>query len=235
MADLHETFRSKGHVLSDTPLSASELSMMRQVCETLLSEPVSDGGDGKHTIGLGQSRRFLSHRHEDFPDLEACLIGGTPARLARALMGPEACLFNEQFVVKGAHKGATFAWHQDGAYVGFDHRPYLTVWVALDDVSEANGCVYLLPRNLDAEPALVPHEWLDASNELNGYDGPDTGLPIEVPAGSVVGFSSLTLHRSGPNQTDAPRRAFIAQYSAGPIMDPATGRPKRYAKPVACD
>ena len=153
-------------------------------------------------------------------------------QIARECLGAEPLLFNEQFVVKGAGKGASFAWHQDSAYVGFDHPPYVTVWIALDDTTEANGCVYLLPRDMDAEPGIDPHEWQDETNELNGYFGDDPGTSMECEAGAVVAFSSITLHRSGPNTTDRPRRAYLAQYSAEPIRDPETGDLKRFATPV---
>ena len=52
------------------------------------------------------------------------------------------------------------------------------------------------------------------------------------PAGTAVAFSSRTLHRSGPNGTDRPRRAYIAQYSVEPIRNPESGELKRFAKPV---
>ena len=38
-------------------------------------------------------------------------------------------------------------------------------------------------------------------------------MPVEAPAGSVVVFSSLTPHRTGPNRTDAVRSAYIVQYA----------------------
>jgi len=37
-------------------------------------------------------------------------------------------------------------------------------------------------------------------------------VPVEAPAGSVVVFSSLTPHRTGPNRTDGVRSAYILQY-----------------------
>lgn len=228
-----QNFEAQGYVPAETPLAAQELALLRRVCDQLLEEPPEDNIEGLHKIRLGRRRQFLSHRHEEFPELEAFLLNGTPARLAQSLFG-KAYLFNEQFVVKGPKKGASFAWHQDGAYVGFDHKAYLTVWMALDDVSEANGCVYLLPRNLAEKPDLDPHKPVEeGSGELNGYFGDETGAPLQGSAGLTIGFSSLTLHRSGPNGTDNARRAFIAQYSPEPIIDPATGAPKRFAKPIA--
>lgn len=226
-------FARQGYRVFPDAISPEDLATLRTTCDTLLDEPIDDGGKDRHKIGLGAARRFLAHRHEEFPALERFITGPQIAELTRSLLGQDAYLFNEQFVVKGAGKGASFAWHQDSAYVGFDHQPYLTVWMALDDATEDNGCVYLIPRDIEAKPGIDPHEWQDESNELNGYFGDEPGIPMTCKAGTIVVFSSLTLHRSGANTTPNPRRAFIAQYSPEPITDPATGKPKRYAKPLA--
>ncbi|MEO1452329.1 MAG: phytanoyl-CoA dioxygenase family protein [Pseudomonadota bacterium] len=228
-----DTFQTQGYTTFPGALDADDLATLRTACDTLLNEPVDDGGGDRHKIGLGQARRFLAHRHEEFPQVERFVLGPKIDQIIRTCLRRPGYLFNEQFVVKGSGTGASFAWHQDGAYVGFDHTPYLTVWIALDDTTEANGCVYLQPRNLTEKPGLDPHEWLEASNELNGYTGNDPGQPMTCPAGTIVTFSSLTLHRSGENTTDQPRRAYVCQYSVEPLRDPATGALKRYAKPVA--
>jgi ectoine hydroxylase-related dioxygenase (phytanoyl-CoA dioxygenase family) len=226
------TFIRQGYGVLPAALTEAELSMLRTTCDTLLDEPPEDGGGETHNIGKGEARRFLRHRHRDFQELAAFLTSPTMARIVENHLGTPGYLFNEQFVVKGAGKGASFAWHQDGAYVGFDHEPYLSVWIALDDATEENGCVYLLPRDLQAQPGLDPHVKIDGTDELNGYFGEDPGLPMTASAGSVVTFSSLTLHRSGENRTTKPRRAYLAQYSPEPIIDPATGQPKRFALPL---
>ena len=229
-----EAFRKQGYLVFEDALDAEELRFLREACQTLLDEPLDDGGhSGRHKIGLGEARRFLAHRHEEFPKVEAFLLDGRLAPIIETCLGQRGMLFNEQFVVKGAGKGASFAWHQDSAYVGYDHAAYLTVWIALDDATEENGCVYLLPRNLDDNPGIDPHEWQEESNELNGYFGSDTGTVMACKAGTIVAFSSLTLHRSGENRTNAPRRAYVCQFSIEPIKDPNTGALKRYAKPVA--
>lgn len=229
---MSDAFRRDGYEVFTQELSEPDLAMLRDTCDTLLAEPPQDGGQGLHNIGLGEQRRFLRHRHGDFPELQAFVLGQTMGRIARECLQADPLLFNEQFVVKGAGKGASFAWHQDSAYVGFDHRPYVTVWIALDDATEENGCVYLLPRDIDAQPGIDPHEWQDDTKELNGYFGEETGAAMRCRAGDIVAFSSLTLHRSGPNTTAKPRRAYIAQYSAEPIRDPATGDLKRFATPL---
>ena len=225
-------FRRKGFLTGFGSVTSDELAMLKDVCNRLLDEPVDDGGNGRHRIGLGKDRQFLAHRHPEFPDLERFLVEGTAAKAASQLLGNECMLFNEQFVVKGPQSGASFAWHQDSAYVGHDHEPYVSVWIALDDTTIENGCLFVMDRDLDREGHVDRHVWIEDSRELNGYDGDDPGKSVVCPAGEMVAFSSLTLHRSGPNSTGDARRAYLAQYSASPIRNPETGELKRFAKAV---
>jgi ectoine hydroxylase-related dioxygenase (phytanoyl-CoA dioxygenase family) len=223
------SFRRNGYCIIDDVLTAGERAALAASCDILLQEKPEDGGGRFHDIGRGTARRFLRQRHADFPAVASFVLGAAMRKLATALLGERVYLFNEQFVVKGPLTGASFAWHQDGAYVGFAHRPYITAWIALDDASEANGCVYVLPRDLDRDQTIVPHRWDEAGKEKVGYDGLETGVPATLRSGSLVVFSSTTLHRSGPNTTQHPRRAYLSQYSPEPIIDPATGAPKHFA------
>ena len=56
-------------------------------------------------------------------------------------------------------------------------------------------------------------------------------MAAEVPAGGAVVFSSLTPHLTGPNTTDAVRKAYILQYApTAPrccAATPTPGRPRR--------
>ena len=234
LACLQAAYRANGYCVIPNALSSRTLAGLQSAAEELLLEPPDDGGGKYHDIGRGEARRFLRHRHTDFPAVEQFLFGDDLRRLLGGLLATdEAYLFNEQFVVKGAGDGASFAWHQDGAYVGFDHQPYVTIWIALDDTTEDNGCVYVLPRNLDTDSALVPHNWDAAGKEKVGYDGADPGVPLTCTAGSIVAFSSTTLHRSGENRTPSRRRAYICQYAPERIVDPTTGKPKHFAKQLS--
>lgn len=225
-------YRNQGFCVLPTRLSESELELLSTAADTLLNEPGQNSSDDRlHDIDRGQDRRHLRLRHEDLPELAAFVLGDQMQEIATALLGADPYLFVEQFVVKGPTTGASFAWHQDGGYVGFEHRPYLSLWIAVDAASESNGCVYILPRSLDDGVGLAPHEWDEANKERVGYLGDEKGVAMDCPAGTIVAFSSMTMHRSGPNTTGQPRRAYICQYSPEPILDPATGMPKHFAKP----
>ncbi len=141
------------------------------------------------------------------------------ADVCRAILGDTAYLFWEQYVVKGAEAGMKFSWHQDSGYVGYpDHKPYLTCWCALDDMSEENGTVYVMPFSHIGVRSWVKHIRDEESNDLVGYFGPEKGVPAIVPAGSIVVFTSINFHSSGTNTTDTMRRAYLAQYSAEPLL-----------------
>ena len=220
----------QGYAILPAWLDATDLAMLVDICDQLLAEPPDDDKGGTaHNIGQGHDRRFLRHRHPDFPALQAFLTRVSMRAFLEPFLGPAPHLFNEQFVVKGPRTGTAFGWHQDGGYVGFDHPPYLSVWMALDDTTLENGPVYVLPKNLREDTSLVPHVWNEDAKEMVGYDGPDPGVGAVVPAGSLVLFSSVTLHRSSRNTTDRARRAYLAQYSSGALIDPKTGQPKRFA------
>jgi ectoine hydroxylase-related dioxygenase (phytanoyl-CoA dioxygenase family) len=154
------------------------------------------------------------------------------ANTARAALGDTAYLFNEQYVVKAAERGMTFGWHQDSGFIPYPHPPYLTCWIPLDHVSEANGTVYLLPYSRAGTRHVVEHRRDEETNDLVGYFGDDPGDPVIVPAGSLVAFSSTLFHRAGPNTTDHPRRVYIAQYSAEPILNEVRTGPRHLAEPL---
>ena len=97
-------------------------------------------------------------------------------------------------------------------YTFIEPQPYLTCWVALNDATPENGCPNVIPGVHRLGARLH-----DYDQHHNGWTV--HGLAIEnaacVPAkaGSIVIFSSLTPHMTGPNTTDGVRKAYICQYA----------------------
>ena len=235
-----ESFQTKGYCVVGRVMSEQQVNDVRFAADSLV-EAVNAGRpyppaflkEGQSYNAIHKSNRlFFSNRCEIFEGMERFVKGELVTEIARDLLGPDVYLFNEQLVVKAPQHGDSFAWHQDSGYVRFAHRPFLTLWCALDDTTRHNGTVYLLPRNIRKETAVAPHEWDASGSNLVGYRGEDPGDIVEVPAGSIVAFSSLTMHRTGANTTDKPRRALVCQYSAEPLLRPETGRPQNRAIPM---
>ena len=235
--DHKQQYQDQGFFILEGVIPTDELEMVRRVCGEMITEQDAEmDREGTDTVGLSRrnSRYFVFLASKERPELEEFLFNDIMAEVCRATVGDSAYLFWEQFVVKGTDKaGAAFGWHQDAGYVDGPQVPYVNAWIPLDDVSVANGTVYLLPYDKAGTRDRIEHKTMD-SGDREGYFGPETGIPASCPAGSLVIFSSTCFHRSGVNSTNAMRRAYALQYSAAPIFEP-DGSLKGLAEPFLED
>ncbi len=148
---------------------------------------------------------------------------GAHAHAMRQLIGPNTIFWFTQFVTKfpDANTGKSeFPWHQDNGYSkGILPATNITVWVALEDVDERNGCVYVMPGS--HKQGLLAHETKSETWHLRvPVEG--NGIPAILKAGEAVAFTGLTLHRSLLNHTDRPRRGFFMEYADADACELAT-------------
>ena len=222
-----ELYHREGYMILPGVIPEDMLVMLREECSYYLGyyDALMDSkGVTVEGISHRGKRYFIGNRYRLSSRLWEFIFSPLMAGVAQAVLGPNVFLFNEQWVIKSSEQGMKFGWHQDSGYVkwydpGTTHRPYLTCWCTLDDVTEANGTVYLLPHSRAGTAGkIIDHVKEEGSNDLIGYQGDDPGDPVEVPAGSIVAFSSYTLHRSGPNTTKRMRRIYLPQFSAEPLI-----------------
>jgi ectoine hydroxylase-related dioxygenase (phytanoyl-CoA dioxygenase family) len=238
-AEQRALYHDEGYMILPGVIPAEMLTMLREECSYYLGyfDSIMDAkGVTTENISHRGKRYFINNRYRLSNRLWRFIFSDLMAEVARATVGPEAYLFHEQWVVKGAEQGMKFSWHQDSGYVKwYDpatvHKPYVTCWCTLDDVNEENGTVYLLPHSRGGtKQRIIDHMKEDGTNDLVGYKGSDPGDAVIVPAGSIVAFDSFVLHRSGPNLTDRMRRIYLPQYSPAPILRP-DGKPWAMATP----
>jgi ectoine hydroxylase-related dioxygenase (phytanoyl-CoA dioxygenase family) len=225
-------FREEGFFVLRGIVPRGDLEMLRGECQraTRAREREMDRlGVDKLDLDHRGSRYFL-HAYGKSAAVERFLSSDLMTQIAQAALGDTVYLFNEQYVVKAAERGMKFSWHQDSGFIEYAHLPYLTCWVALDDMTEANGTVYLLPYSRAGTRGVVKHVRDEETGDLIGYFGDDPGDPVIVPAGSIACFSSTLFHRSGNNETDRMRRVYVAQYSAEPILSEDGSRPRMLAE-----
>jgi ectoine hydroxylase-related dioxygenase (phytanoyl-CoA dioxygenase family) len=238
ITDAHiQQYRQEGYFILENVMPPAALADLRAECQRYIDDfDAQMEARGVTSMGIThyKKRYFISNRWRDSQHITDFLFSDLMAAIGRATLGDDVYLFNEQYVVKAAEVGTQFAWHQDSGYIGHYHRPYLSCWCALDDMTEANGTVYVLPY---ARAGMQPDDLFDhtveaETNDKVGYHGDDPGIPAIVPAGSIVVFSSRTFHRSGQNTTPNMRRSYLAQYSAEPILDKAGEKLWNQAVPV---
>ena len=221
-----DEYRETGFTILPSVIDTGTLEMLREESAYFVgyTDAVMDA-KGIEVMGITHrgKRYFISNRYRSSTRISSFLFGPLMAEITTSFLGDTVYLFNEQWVVKGADQGMKFAWHQDSGYVkAFDpattHPPYLTCWCALDDMTEANGTISVLPHDvLGTRDRILDHRREEETNDLVGYRGNESGELVTMSAGSVAVFSSTTMHRSGPNTTEGQRRVYLAQYSASPL------------------
>jgi len=230
-------YEDAGFFVLERVIPPEHLTLLREECARLMrlqDEEMDRRGTDHLGLSFKGRRYFLSAWHQS-ERVKEFMFSPVMADICRALLGDTAFLAFEQFVVKGPEQGMSFAWHQDSGYVNRPHRPYLTCWCMLDDVTEENGTVYMLPYDRAGTRERVEHVKDEAKGDLIGYFGDDPGVPVVAPAGSIACFASTVFHRSGPNITDKFRRIFLPQYSAEPILKPDGSGPYYLAEPFLRD
>lgn len=128
--------------------------------------------------------------------------------------GSVKCMQSMLFVKPPQFQGQ--AWHQDEIYIPTRDRSLIGAWIAIDDASVANGCLYVIPGShrsgylYPQHPHNNPDEF-DFAPESYGFDE-SAEIPVEVKAGTVVFFNGYLLHRSRKNVSTGYRRVLVNHY-----------------------
>jgi phytanoyl-CoA hydroxylase len=173
--------------------------------------PASLDAPGGRTI-----RRLLKAigRHPAFTEL--AVYPGVLARL-RQLLGPEVVLplaHHNCVMVKAPRYSSSTGWHRDIRYWRFQRPELITVLVALNKATEANGCVLFLPGSHDM--ALEPDQ-MDEAQFLRA-DLPrnraliERAVPVVMDPGDVAFFHCRTFHAAGRNVEGEPRKSVLFTY-----------------------
>jgi ectoine hydroxylase-related dioxygenase (phytanoyl-CoA dioxygenase family) len=165
--------------------------------------------------------RSVDHADEYAPYLRQLPADlGLPGMI-RELTGRQGDLVNVMFWAKPGRVGSEKPWHQDMAFApeGFEERytNSFTVWIAMDDAARANGCLeFVAGSHRDGvRPhigAQVPSEGEEAHLDFAQFTDPEV-VAAELGAGSAVAFGGYVAHRSAPNTSALPRRAFSYVYA----------------------
>lgn len=141
--------------------------------------------------------------------------------LTRVVSANLKCMQSMLFV-KGPGKAGQ-AWHQDEFYIPTRDRSLVGAWIAIDDATVDNGCLWIIP----GRPGYMMQRVKNESNEYADVDTIDVSaykdemMPVEVNSGSVVFFNGYTLHSSQRNKTaNNFRTALVNHYMSAESMLP---------------
>jgi phytanoyl-CoA hydroxylase len=131
--------------------------------------------------------------------------------LARTLVGEEVTCLGPEWFNKPPASDSPTPPHQDNYYFNLTPPNVVTVWLALDAVDDANGCLrYVAGSHLRGVRPHGRSEILGFSQGITDYDDSDHAgeVAIHLQPGDAVAHHGNTIHRAAPNRSERHRRAF---------------------------
>lgn len=219
-SDQLDAYRRDGFLVVEGFLDADELEDWRRQVEEAVQQRRNTATQGPGNLDLAQE----SYYAQVF--LQALKLADTHAGVRRLMHDPAlgrmigelagvdgVRIWHDQALFKPAYGNPT-GWHLDNPYWSFSSPDAISIWVALDDATLANGCLSYLPgthrSGRTGEVAIgenfgdlfrVYPDWLDIAP-----------VACPCPAGSAVFHNGLTAHGAGANVTNRPRRAMTCAY-----------------------
>jgi ectoine hydroxylase-related dioxygenase (phytanoyl-CoA dioxygenase family) len=138
----------------------------------------------------------------------------------RILLRQEVAFFHGKVMLKEAHTGGAWEWHQDYGYwydQGFLYPRMLSAFVALDQATRENGCLSVLcgSHRMGRQNHVQIGSQFGVEPERMALIEPlFERVYCEMEPGSALFFDANLLHTSGPNGSDRHRRSFITAYNA---------------------
>ena len=141
------------------------------------------------------------------------------------VIGPNIKMMQSMLFIKAAGKPGQ-AWHQDEAHIPTRDRSLTAAWIALDDATVDNGCLWVIPGS-HRHGVIYPvrdqdDRRFDCTQEAYRFSYRESeAVPVEVPAGAAVVFNGYLLHRSLPNKAShGMRRALVNHYMSAESLLP---------------
>lgn len=129
------------------------------------------------------------------------------------LLGPNLVFHYSKINLKPPEIGSVVEWHQDLTYYPLTNTDSLAILLYLDNTTEENGCLQVLPgRHL--RPPLDHNSdgfFMGRITEPVDISG---AVPLVGEAGTTIFMHGLTPHASAPNTSNRPRRTLILSYRA---------------------
>jgi phytanoyl-CoA hydroxylase len=217
-----EHYFREGYLVVEHLFNADDLARVARTIDEMTETAIASGDYSKilelepePVEGKQVCRRIYNpfEQHQAFRDLAT-----DPRVLDRieSLIGPDINLQHSKLNMKPAKVGSVVEWHQDMAYFPHTNDSLVTTLVYLDDATERNGCLQVLPRHHTHFFSHAGPDGIFAGMITEEVADGRFGRPVSLaaPAGSVIFMHAITPHASLPNRSDKPRRTLIYEYRA---------------------
>ncbi len=147
------------------------------------------------------------------------------ARIFKTIISPNVKCMQSMFFVKGPGKPGQ-SWHQDEYYIPTRDRSLTGVWIAIEDATIENGCLWVIPGSQrdGILRKIIPFENKEYREQFECDLSPfmeEDALPVQISRGSVIFFNGYILHRSLRNKTkDRFRLSLVSHYMSAESLLP---------------
>ena len=215
-----DQFETDGYLVLDPCLEEGEVEALRRRVRQIAEGELDFPNDSIEYEPGASGPRMESLRKINGPSLHDPFFvdHARNSRLLEAivdLLGPDVKLFGDQLFMKPPG-GIEKTYHQDCPYFSIAPMAMATAWVALDDVTEDNGCMYVIPGSHKLGAVEHSEPWM--VGDRRDMKIPDAAIDrgreraITLRAGGCSFHHGLIQHRSGPNRTDRFRRGLATHY-----------------------
>ena len=223
-----EQFQRRGYLKIDARVIDDEhLAVLRQHYDALFAEKRGTIGEGLRNlavVGDSESDADADRDEQMLQIMEMWRLDEAYRKLlyheplldiAESLIGADIQLFHDQALYKPAYHGGEVYWHQDNAYWQCDPPNLVSIWIALDDADEENGCMNVIPGSY--LEGLAAHGRAETEKGklpalLQVKPDVDRAVPVPVEAGGAMVHHCMTLHQTNPNRSPRDRRAMVVHY-----------------------
>jgi ectoine hydroxylase-related dioxygenase (phytanoyl-CoA dioxygenase family) len=215
-----EAYRRDGFVVVERLFNGDDLAHVDATIRQMTDQALS-GGDFSKVLELEpepiEGKRVPRRIFNPYDQHETFRALAHDSRLTDKIESLITSAFNLQHSklnMKPAKVGSAVEWHQDMAYFPHTNDDLVTTLIYLDDATEENGCLQVLPRH---HTHYFSHDTADGkfagmiTEDLSAFGTPKS---LPAPAGSVIFMHCITPHASLPNKSSRPRRTLIYEYRA---------------------
>jgi phytanoyl-CoA hydroxylase len=227
---LKESYRRDGFVVVRGFLDKNEIASLNQALGKVIREKIPSM-PANHVVYEDPSNpatlKLMQDLHLYDPYFWDVLFKSKFEKIAEVLMGDSAIGKTVEYFNKPAKVGKPTPVHQDGYYFMLQPPEATTMWLALEDVDEENGCVrYVKGSHLKSMRAHGRTKTAGFSQAIVDYGNEDDmANEVAIPAkpGDLLIHHAMTIHRSdGNSSVTRSRRALgLIYFSAAAKEDKA--------------
>jgi len=221
-----ESYQADGFVVVEDFLDPGELERWRQVVGDAVAERRGrkfanqdvligeDDGINPDSAYYGKVFDQLLNLWQTNAAMAELILDERIGAMAGRLAGVDGLrVWHDQALVKQPWANPT-GFHLDTPFWSFSDRRAISVWIALDDATAENGCLYFFPGShlttTFENPGITKN--LDAIFDM--YPDYRGAVPFQAAmrAGSCSFHNGMTIHGAGANMTNRARRAMTCAY-----------------------